>query len=59
LFNDDAKRDYAVTGNGYEFKLGQIKYATLEITGDCLLLQSVVALPAGQLPPEPPIVPTP
>lgn len=59
LFNDQAKRDYAVTGNGYEFKLGQIKYATLEITGDCFLMQSVVNLPAGQLPPEPPIVPTP
>lgn len=59
LFNDQAKRDYAVTGNGYEFKLGQIKYATLEITGDCFLMQSVVNLPPGQLPPEPPIVPTP
>lgn len=59
LFNDQAKRDYAVTGNGYEFKLGQIKYATLEIAGDCFLMQSVVNLPAGQLPPEPPIVPTP
>lgn len=59
LFNEQAKRDYAVTGNGYEFKLGQIKYATLEITGDCFLMQRVVNLPAGQLPPEPPIVPTP
>jgi hypothetical protein len=58
LFNEDARRDYDVQGNGYEFQLGQAKVATLNITGDCFLMQSVVALPAGQLPPEPPIVPT-
>ncbi|CMQ87290.1 lipoprotein LppA [Mycobacterium tuberculosis] len=45
-------------GNGYEFRLLQIKFATLNITGDCFLLQKVLDLPAGQLPPEPPIWPT-
>ncbi len=58
LFNESAKRDYDVQGNGYEFNLGQIKFATLNITGDCFLLQKVLDLPAGQLPPEPPIWPT-
>ncbi|MGE2724344.1 LppA family lipoprotein [Mycolicibacterium pulveris] len=59
LFNEEAKRDVAIQGNGYEFKLGQIDVATLNITGDCFLMQSVIDLPPGQLPPEPPIVPTP
>jgi hypothetical protein len=58
LFNEQSRRDYDVQGNGFEFKLGQAKVATLNITGDCFLMQSVVKLPAGQLPPEPPIVPT-
>lgn len=58
LFNDDTRRDYNVQGKGYEFSFGQAKVATLDITGDCFLMQSVVALPPGQLPPEPPIVPT-
>lgn len=58
LFNESAKRDYTAWGSGYEFKLGQIKFATLEITGDCFLLQKVLDLPPGQLPPEPPILPT-
>lgn len=58
LFDEQDKRDYDVQGNGYEFKLGQINVATLNITGDCFLTQSVVDLPPGQLPPEPPIVPT-
>lgn len=48
-----------VAGNGYEFNIGQITVATLNITGDCFLLQRVLDLPAGQLPPEPPIVPSP
>lgn len=34
------------------------EFATLNITGDCFLLQKVLDLPAGQLPPEPPIWPT-
>jgi hypothetical protein len=59
LFNEQSRRDYDVQGNGFEFKLGQAKVATLNITGDCFLVQSVVNLPPGQLPPEPPIVPTP
>ncbi|AMC60248.1 lipoprotein LppA [Mycobacterium tuberculosis variant microti] len=50
LFNESAKRDYDVQGNGYEFRLLQIKFATLNITGDCFLLQKVLDLPAGQLP---------
>lgn len=58
LFNEQDKRDYDIQGNGYEFNLGQIEFATLEITGDCFLMQSVVDLPPGQLPPKPPIVPT-
>ncbi|WP_255605167.1 LppA family lipoprotein [Mycolicibacterium xanthum] len=58
LFNDQARRDLAVQGNGYEFKLSQGGSAILNITGDCHLMQSVVELPPGQLPPEPPIVPS-
>lgn len=58
LFNESAKRDYDVQGNGYEFSLGQITVATLLIKGDCRLLQKVIDLPPGQLPPEPPILPT-
>lgn len=56
LFNEQSKRDYNAQGNGYEFSLAQINSATLNITGDCFLMQSVVDLPPGQLPPEPPIV---
>lgn len=52
LFNDPAKRDFDVQGNGYKFNLGQMKFATLTITGDCFLLQSVIDLPPGHLPPE-------
>lgn len=58
LFDDQTKRDYAISGNGFEFQLGQIKRATLNITGGCFLLQRTLDLPPGQLPPEPPIVPT-
>lgn len=58
LFNEQAKRDFDLQGNGYEFNLGQINFATLTITGDCFLLQNVLDLPPGQLPPEPPILPT-
>lgn len=59
LFDAQDKRDFDVQGNGYQFTFGQINVATLNITGDCFLMQSVIALPPGQLPPEPPIVPTP
>ncbi|MGV0784335.1 LppA family lipoprotein [Mycolicibacterium sp. XJ775] len=52
LFNDDAKRDYDVQGNGYEFNLRQGGTAMLTATGDCFLMQSVVDLPPGQLPPK-------
>lgn len=58
LFNEDAKRDANIQGNNYQFEFGQIDLATLNITGECLLLQKVIDLPPGQLPPEPPIVPT-
>ncbi|MGB0436668.1 MAG: LppA family lipoprotein [Mycobacterium sp.] len=57
LFNEQDRRDFNVEGNGYEFNLGQLDVATLTITGGCFLMQSVVNLPPGQLPPEPPIVP--
>ncbi|MGE0216744.1 LppA family lipoprotein [Mycolicibacterium sp.] len=57
LFDQQDKRDYDVRGNGYEFTLRQGTTAILTITGDCFLMQSVIDLPAGQLPPEPPIVP--
>ncbi|MGV9802929.1 LppA family lipoprotein [Mycobacterium sp. NPDC003449] len=59
LYNDESRRDRNLQGNGYEFNLRQSKAAILNITGACFLMQSVVDLPAGQLPPEPPIVPTP
>lgn len=58
LFNEQSKRDFDVQGNGYEFNLGQINFATLTITGDCLLLQKVLDQSPGQLPPESPIPPT-
>ena len=57
LFDEDSKRDFDVRGNGYDFTLRQGGSAILTITGDCVLMQSVVDLPPGQLPPEPPIVP--
>jgi len=50
LFNEPAKHDYDVQGDGYEFNLGQIKVATLLIKGDCFLLQKVIDLPPGRLP---------
>lgn len=58
LFNESAKRDFDARGNGYRFTLGQVTFATLTITGDCFLMQSVVDLPPGRLPPEPPLVPS-
>jgi hypothetical protein len=51
LFNDTSKRDYTVSGNGYDFNLGQINFATLNIHGDCFLMQRVLNSPPGQLPP--------
>lgn len=59
LFNEESRRDFNVQGNGYEFELGQGKNARLNITGDCFLRQSVIDLPPGELPPEPPVAPTP
>lgn len=50
LFDDPARRDYEVSGNGYQFNLGQAKVASLNITGDCFLMQRVVDLPPGRLP---------
>jgi hypothetical protein len=58
LFNESENRDYDVSGNGYDFRLGQGIKALLVITGDCFLLQKTLDLPPGQLPPEPPILPT-
>lgn len=54
LFNESSKRDYTVQGNGYEFKFGQVNFATLSIEGDCFLLQRVLDSPPGQLPPPSP-----
>ncbi len=59
LFDEQPRHDYTLQGNGYEFKLVQGKAARLFITGDCFLMQSVVDLPPGQLPPKPPLIPTP
>ena len=59
LFNEQYKRDVDIRGNGYEFTLGQINVATLNITGGCFLMHSVAELTPGQPPPEPPIVPPP
>ncbi|WP_396935279.1 LppA family lipoprotein, partial [Mycolicibacterium sp.] len=50
LFDDPARRDYEVSGNGYQFNLGQAKVASLNITGDCFLMQRVVDLPPGRVP---------
>jgi Lipoprotein confined to pathogenic Mycobacterium len=50
LFNEPAKRDFDVQGEGNEFNLGQVKIATLLITGDCFLFQKVLEAPPGQLP---------
>ncbi|WP_371868946.1 LppA family lipoprotein [Mycobacterium botniense] len=51
LFNEASKRDYTVSGNGYDFNLGQINFATLNVEGDCFLLQRVLDSPPGRLPP--------
>ena len=59
LFNDGSRRDIDLRGDGYEFNLRQSKAAILNITGDCFLKQRVIDLPPGQLPPPPPIVPSP
>ncbi|WP_343710228.1 LppA family lipoprotein, partial [Mycobacterium sp.] len=56
LFNESAKREFDVQGDGYEFRLIQITTAGLLITGECFLLQKVIDLPPGQLPPEPPVL---
>ncbi|BBY55992.1 hypothetical protein MKOR_32430 [Mycolicibacillus koreensis] len=58
LFSDPEKRDYRIEGNGYEFRIGQATVATLNATGDCFLFQKVLDMPPGQLPPEPPILPS-
>lgn len=48
LFNEDSKREYLVSGNGYEFHVLQLKVAVLTVSGDCHLLQKVIDLPPGQ-----------
>lgn len=50
LFNEPARRDFDVQGDGNEFNLGQAKVATLLITGECFLLQKVLDTPPGRLP---------
>lgn len=58
LFNEESRRDFHVQGGGFEFDLRQGGSAIFTITGDCFLMQSVVDLPAGQLPPKPPTTPS-
>jgi hypothetical protein len=43
--------EYSVRGSGYEFQIMQMKFATLRISGECLVYQTVLDLPPGQLPP--------
>ena len=50
LFDDSAKSEYTVTGNGYEFQLLQMKSALLTVSADCHLLQTVIDKPPGRLP---------
>lgn len=50
LFDESAKREYFVKGNGYTFRILQMKVALLTVSGDCHLLQKVLDLPPGQLP---------
>ncbi len=58
LFDDPDKRDYRIEADGYRFRVGQATVATLNATGDCFLFQKVLDIPPGQLPPEPPILPS-
>ena len=39
LFDDSAKREYFVSGNGYKFRILQMEVALLTVSGDCHLLQ--------------------
>ena len=39
LFNDSARREYFVSGNGYTFRIMQMKVALLTVSGDCRLLR--------------------
>lgn len=45
LFDDPTQRDFTVYGNDYQFRLGQIDFATLTIQGECFLKQAVLDLP--------------
>jgi len=55
LFDEGSRHDRALVGNGYEFELMQIERPILIITGDCFLMQRVLDLPPGQLPPDSPL----
>lgn len=48
LFNDGSKREYQVSGNGYEFRVMQMEVAVFTVSGDCHLLQKVIDLPPEQ-----------
>ena len=50
LFDDPAKREYVVSGNGYLFRILQINSTWLTVSGDCHLLQKVIDSPPGTLP---------
>lgn len=51
LFDGAPIDEYSVRGSGYEFQIMQMKFATLRISGECLVYQKVLDLPPGQLPP--------
>ena len=48
LIAGDPQRDYSIRGTGFEFTLGQINFATLTITGECLLMQKVIDQPGDE-----------
>jgi hypothetical protein len=50
LFDDPAKREYVISGNGYKFGILQLDSALLTVDGDCHLLQKVIDSPPGALP---------
>ena len=47
LFDDPARREYVVSGNGYTFRFLQLDSALLTVDGDCHLLQKVIDSPPG------------
>lgn len=50
LFDDSAKREYLVSGNGYTVRILQMELALLTVSGGCHLLQRVIDLPPARMP---------